>query len=1441
MTATAARLSADDLSTSAASRASALLEAGRTLKICIEQGKPIDAAILRDAMTASLGGSDAEGVWCWKDAFEAVEIAQILFLQDYGPAMARKAADSARHLSMLEKIASLAPRHGRRSEASQTLQQFSTPLGLSFIAAAAAHLAPSDHVLEPSAGAGLLAIFPALTGCSLVLNEIAEMRAEMLAALFPHAHHSRHDAEAIDDLLPGEIAPSVVLMNPPFSASPGVVGRRRQATLDHLTSALRRLRDGGRLVAITAESFSPHRPSWRDAFVRLQENARVVYTAGVGGSVFAPHGAAIETRLTVIDKIPAANTADFPDCAGVFEKLAGLLASIELSVPARAAIGPAAKVAKDDACGVAHDDAPAAGAVVQSKAAPAAPAPQALLDYVPRDDRPAAAAQADGVYVPYDVEAIRIEGAAPPPSALVQSSAMASVRPPLPAYRPNLPQHLVSGGVLCDAQLEAAIYAGESHQQFLQGDYVVNEDGLWVRRAGPGDQNPVRFRKGWFLGDGTGVGKGREVSGIVLDNWLQGRRRAVWFSGSADLVEDARRDWSAVGGDPAEIVPLSKFDLGADITLESGILFATYATLRVGARQDKCARVDQIAAWFGADYDGVIIFDEAHAMANAAGDKGARGDKKPSQQGLAGLRLQNLLPNARIVYVSATGATTVANLAYASRLGLWGTDEFPFETRGEFVEAMEEGGVAAMEVIGRDLKALGLYAARSLSFHGVEYEMLVHELTPAQVDIYDAYADCYEIIHNNLEKALEASKISDPSTTYNKSARSAARSAFESSKQRFFSLLLMGMKCVSLIKAIEKNLEDGHACVVQLVSTCEALLDRRLANIPQSEWSDLVIDNSPREYVLDYIENSFPTQLFRITSDADGNEISVPVYDAQGNPVQCREAVRLKTELVEKLATLAPVPGALDQLVQHFGTDIIAEVTGRRRRIVRREKGGRARLCVEKRGARANRDDVDAFQQDRKRLLAFSDAGGTGRSFHADRDCPNQRLRVHYLLQPGWRADVAIQGLGRTNRSNQRQAPQFRPTATNVRGETRFLSTIARRLDTLGAITRGQRETGGQGLFRAEDNLESIYAKIGLRKFYVALYRGTLTCCSLDRFIACTGLRLLDRDGSLLDNLPPIHTFLNRILALRIAMQNAIFDDFLKIVQGEVEEARAAGTLDIGIETLQAEKFEIASEQVIYTHPRSGAETRAVEIIRTDKTSFLSLAEALDICKGADGKLMINAQSGRAAVVTDAPGFVRDDGAIDERRRLYRPTHREYLRASDLEDGRWREVDEAAFAIAWACEISKIPEFRTSSFYLVTGLLLPIWKDLPEESIAVRRLQTVDGQSLLGRLLHKDELSATLTKLGAGATVSMTPDELSAAILDRGAVAELAGGLTLRRVRVMGGERVEATGFAKHQLEKLKSLGAHTEIANYRLAVYVPTSRMGAVTDAFPIIQCTAR
>ena len=66
-----------------------------------------------------------------------------------------------------------------------------------------------------------------------------------------------------------------------------------------------------------------------------------------------------------------------------------------------------------------------------------------------------------------------------------------------------------------------------------------------------------------------------------------------------------------------------------------------------------------------------------------------------------------------------------------------------------------------------------------------------------------------------------------------------------------------------------------------------------------------------------------------------------------------------------------------------------------------------------------------------------------------------------------------------------------------AKGERRFISTIARRLDSLGALTRGQRDSqtamGDDGaMLNAKDNLESPYARAALRQLYGTLYRGDI-------------------------------------------------------------------------------------------------------------------------------------------------------------------------------------------------------------------------------------------------------------------------------------------------------------------------------------------------------------
>ena len=56
------------------------------------------------------------------------------------------------------------------------------------------------------------------------------------------------------------------------------------------------------------------------------------------------------------------------------------------------------------------------------------------------------------------------------------------------------------------------------------------------------------------------------------------------------------------------------------------------------------------------------------------------------------VEIQRRLPKARVLYVSATGATEAENLCYMTRLGLWG-DQTAFKSKFDFVTMLQKRGV----------------------------------------------------------------------------------------------------------------------------------------------------------------------------------------------------------------------------------------------------------------------------------------------------------------------------------------------------------------------------------------------------------------------------------------------------------------------------------------------------------------------------------------------------------------------------------------------------------------------------------------------------------------------------------------------------------------------------------------------------------------------------
>jgi len=275
-----------------------VIQTAETLAEMLRAGRSISRETLRELMIDATGRSDADGGWTLRDGYAALELAQILFVT--GP---RSPIDDSEPLSTLRHLKDLAgslPTQTHRAEEQITLQAFSTPLPLAWIAGRAARLTPVDLALEPSAGTGLLACSAARAGCRLILNEIDRGRRRCLAAAYPDAEISGHDAELIHDLLDPAVRPTLVLMNPPFARGLGR-GEDRHAGARHLLASLARLATGGRLVAIMPESFSLC-GSGRALRHKADRQAALRLDALLAPGLFSKHGTGIAVRLLVYDK-----------------------------------------------------------------------------------------------------------------------------------------------------------------------------------------------------------------------------------------------------------------------------------------------------------------------------------------------------------------------------------------------------------------------------------------------------------------------------------------------------------------------------------------------------------------------------------------------------------------------------------------------------------------------------------------------------------------------------------------------------------------------------------------------------------------------------------------------------------------------------------------------------------------------------------------------------------------------------------------------------------------------------------------------------------------------------------------------------------------------------------------------------------------------------------
>ncbi|XP_068599294.1 si:ch73-63e15.2 [Brachionichthys hirsutus] len=789
------------------------------------------------------------------------------------------------------------------------------------------------------------------------------------------------------------------------------------------------------------------------------------------------------------------------------------------------------------------------------------------------------------------------------PDIVVETNTLSSVPPPDITYTLSIPDPIISCGLLSALQLEAIIYACQQHEVILQNNQ----------------------RAGFLIGDGAGVGKGRTVAGIILENYLKGRKKSLWFSISNDLKFDAERDLKDIDASSIPVHALNKIKYGDTATSE-GVLFATYSAL-IGESQaggQHRTRIKQILDWCKPDFDGVIIFDECHKAKNATSTK----------MGKAVLDLQNKLPRARVVYASATGASEPKNMIYMSRLGIWG-EGTPFRAFDDFLHAIEKRGVGAMEIVAMDMKVSGMYIARQLSFSGVSFRIEEIGLDSDFKLVYNKAARLWaEALQVFMRAADELGLVS----------RKSLWGQFWSSHQRFFKYLCIAAKVRCLVELALKELEAGKCIVIGLQSTGESrtreVLDEndghldRFVSAAEGVFQSLVTKHFPsekqrrekapgnkRKRKPRFRQPKIPKHTVDVggvinisddsSSDSDGmdtdsNSSPDSLLDNDDvifvNHTSCQTAriEEMKQGLLNKISVLGKeLPlNTLDELIDKLGgPDKVSEMTGRKGRVVRRPEGivryeSRAEqgLTID----HINIKEKDRFMGGEKLVAIISEAASSGISLQADKRVKNQRRRVHMTLELPWSADRAIQQFGRTHRSNQVTAPEYIFLISELAGERRFASIVAKRLESLGALTHGDRRaTESRDL--SKYNFENKYGTKALDKITKAIlghienkvpppkgYPGGDAMFFRDMKLGMMDVGIFCKEprfGISTEKDCSITKFLNRILGLEVHKQNFLFQYFTDNFDYLIEKDKKEGKYDMGILDLAPGNDEIYEEK----------------------------------------------------------------------------------------------------------------------------------------------------------------------------------------------------------------------------------------------------------------------
>eukprot|EP00529_Nitzschia_sp_RCC80_P001681 CAMPEP_0113496240 /NCGR_PEP_ID=MMETSP0014_2-20120614/30019_1 /TAXON_ID=2857 /ORGANISM="Nitzschia sp." /LENGTH=881 /DNA_ID=CAMNT_0000390155 /DNA_START=1 /DNA_END=2646 /DNA_ORIENTATION=- /assembly_acc=CAM_ASM_000159 len=351
--------------------------------------------------------------------------------------------------------------------------------------------------------------------------------------------------------------------------------------------------------------------------------------------------------------------------------------------------------------------------------------------------------------------------------------------------------------------------------------------------------------------------------------------------------------------------------------------------------------------------------------------------------------------------------------------------------------------------------------------------------------------------------------------------------------------------------------------------------------------------------------------------------------------------VELKESLIKEAMALELPPNPLDDLIDRLGGEAnVAEMTGRDGRIVAvgsgvyqykkrtTEKAAVAAVSQDEAADRVNIVERRSFMDGKKSVAIISDAASTGISLHAARGSKAAgRRRIHYTIELPWSADKAVQQLGRSHRSGQETAPIYKLVVTDLGGERRFAAAVSKRLQSLGALTKGDRRAA-TGSDMSDFDLDSKYGKRALKRLYRSVSDSQVTPSDVavdilpsrksseilsdftkslhgegfaeqngtPNYSALLSLVLFELERLGIDGASrgkaDVRIFLNRLAGVTVAHQSLMFKLFMSTLDDVIDEAKSSGEFEGTAEDIKATSIKIGDETKLTVDPSCGVYTK---------------------------------------------------------------------------------------------------------------------------------------------------------------------------------------------------------------------------------------------------------